>query len=231
MTQLGTWRQGYDAPARIATSGVMMLEATAVPPAEPRYQPLIPFFPPSLVPGTGGAVGSGSDEWKAYPDRLDLSFWQGDDVQVPLYITDPNDPTKDMSNEAGWEWQADIRWVHSYASTLVNSFVVESEYDTNQQMTLVTLFLPRILNMYRGNFQWELASVSPYEGPVFPVPPTIDPALWPPTDQVKTWLYGDVTIVPRLTDTDQLPPPVTTTTDDGGATNLGFVVGPNGRVP
>jgi hypothetical protein len=245
LSQYGVTRFGQDAPALISTSGGVLDEATELIPAEPRYG-LIPFPPypgSGIVSGTsGGTTTEGPDRWTAYPDRLDLIVYEGDDVQIPLYFQDPNDPTKDLSNENGYQWEAEIRVIHSYNSTLVNTFAVESEYipvaegDPLSGTTKVTLFLPRLLNTYRGTFRWELASTSPYEGPVFPIPPGVDPEEWPPTDQIKTWLYGTITIVHRLTDTDVLPPAgeLPPAMSEGGSTGAwtgAFVVGPNGRVP
>ena len=93
------------------------------------------------------------------------------------------------------------------------------------------MFLPRQLNKYRGVFAWDLQSTSPFSGPVFPQPPDID--VWPPTDQVKTWLWGYVYVVPRVTSTDFLPPPPTPWSRARlvVVTPQGWVVGPNGRVP
>lgn len=227
---------GPNMPTRISASAELILEPGDVAPSLPWYQPLVPFFGSQVVSGGAPAAGgtsSDSGEWKSYPDRLDLSFYQGDDVQIPLYFQD----SRDMSAD---EWQADVRFVHRYASTLIYEFSVSTEFvpagvDTPAR-TLVTLFLPRQLNKYFGHFQWELASTSPYTGPTFPVPAGVDAAEWPPTDQVKTWLYGELSVVPRLTDTDVL-----TTAGDStfvpigpvaaGVSPAGFVVGPNGRVP
>jgi hypothetical protein len=243
LSQFGVTRFGQDAPALISTSGGVMNEATEVVPAEPRYGPIpFPPYPGSgIVSGTSATTTTDPSRWTAYPDRLDLIMYEGDDVQIPIYLQDPDDPTKDLSNESGYEWEAEIRVIHSYNSTLVNMFAVESEYITDTaspyyQMTKVTLFLPRLLNVYRGTFRWELASTSPYEGPVYPIPPGVDPAEWPPTDQIKTWLYGSITILHRLTDTDVLPPagelpPAMSESGSTGAWTGAFVVGPNGRVP
>ena len=214
-------------------------------PAEPMYQPLIPFLPPSIV--SGGSVSSGeitsgnggSDDWKEYPDRLDLYVYQGDDVQIPLYFINYADPTLDMSNENDFEWKSQIRVVHRYASTLVNEFSIESQLipavppDTVNQ-TLVTLFLPRFHNQHPGMYHWDLYSISPFVGPDFPKPPDVDDDEWPMADQIKTWIYGRFYVVPRVTATDWLPVPPTGAISSGAAvvvTPGGFVVGPNGRVP
>jgi hypothetical protein len=217
-------------------------------PPVPTYQPLVPFFPPSLVSGNGSAssaaavaAASGDADWMSYPDRLDLHFYQGDDVQIPLYFQNLGDPDLDMSNENGYTWKSQIRLRHHYASRLVNEFTIESEAvpptppDTEPTgITLVTLFLPRMLNQYLGVYQWDIQSTSPFTGPDFPKPPDVDDANWPMTDQVKTWLYGYVYIVPRLTATDYLPIP------PGAAGNNQqvwvvssnqLVAGANGRVP
>jgi hypothetical protein len=242
--QFGTWRHGYDAPARIATSGMMLQEATAVAPGEPRYQPLIPFFPPSLVPGTGGAASgtSGTDDWKQLPGRLDLYCYQGDDVQIPLFFSDPTDWEIDMST---WEWKGQVRVIHNARSTLVHDFVTAAEYlppepsdEQPQGMTQVTLFLPHQFNVFTGRYCWDVCSTGPFDGPAYPVEPPagIEIDEWPPTTSVKTWLYGEFWVVPRVTATEWVPPPdaLPVGGDGGGVvvmTPAGWCVGPNGRVP
>ena len=242
--QVGS-RVGQDSYPRITTSTEMLMEASEVLPYEPMYQTLVPFVPPTITTGGSGALSSSSSgnsetDWKEYPDRLDLHVYQGDDVQIPLYFRNPADPALDMSNENGWEWKAQIRLLHRYWSRLVNEFSIETEYlppDPPEMpttaATLVTLFLPRMHNQYAGRYRWDLYSTSPYSGPVFPPPEGVDP--WPMEDQIKTWLYGWITVVPRVTETDQLPVPSpggmvahydTTVMGPGGMT-----VGPNGRVP
>ena len=87
------------------------------------------------------------------------------------------------------------------------------------------------MNCETGKGSWELHSISPYEGPLYDDPPPdgVSDEMWPPTTQLKTWMYGNVTVVPRTNDTDVLPPqtPWTVTTPE-------FIIssyGPNGRVP
>ena len=239
-------RFGQDTPSRIASSASLLLEATEMP-IEPMYQQVIPFLPPSVI--SGGAVGSGgsavgltsgngSDEdWKEYPDRLDLHVYQGDDVVVPLYFVNAADPTLDMSD---WEWKAQARIYHRYYAQHTHDFVVTAELiaptppDTVNQ-TLVSLVLPRQRNRYTGVYSWDLHSTSPYTGPPMPVlPPGTDihDEDWPPIDQVKTWVFGYFYIVPRVTTTDFLPiPPNALPTGQAVIVTPTGVYGPNGRVP
>jgi hypothetical protein len=238
--EFGSSRFGWDAPARISTSAAMLQEATEVLPGEMLHGPI--GFLPSLVNGDGSTTGSSSDsantQWKAFPDRLDLYWYQGDDVQIPLYFTNPGDPSLDMSNENEWEWKSQMRVRHRFYSYKVNEFTIESAAVpptppsvTPTGMTLVTLFLPRQLNQYRGVYSWDLMSTSPFEGPVYPKPPDIE--LWPPTTQVKTWLWGKIYVVPRVTSTDWLPVPPDAIAPGTVVvvTPQGWTVGPNGRVP
>jgi|KBSMisStandDraft_5_1062788.scaffolds.fasta_scaffold438969_3 hypothetical protein len=236
-------RFGQDTKSRIATSTSLLLEASEMPP-EPVYQQVIPFLPPSVI--SGGSVGSGvaavgastSDEdWKSYPDRLDLHMYQGDDVVVPLYFVNAADPTLDMST---WEWKAQARMYHRYYALSTHDFVVTTELippippDTINQ-TLVSVILPRQRNRYTGVYSWDLHSVSPYDGPTLTDPPPgpdIHDENWPPTDQVKTWLYGYFYIVPRVTSTDSLPiPPYALPSNTAVIVTPTGVYGPNGRVP
>lgn len=240
-------RFGQDTSSRIASSASLLLEATEMPP-EPVYQQVIPFLPPSVI--SGGAVGSGgvavggitsgtdNEDWKEYPDRLDLHVYQGDDVVVPLYFVNAADPTLDMS---GWEWKAQARIYHRYYAQSTHDFVVTAELipptppDTVNQ-TLVSLFLPRYRNRYTGVYSWDLHSTSPYTGPPMPVEATGLPAVpdeeWPPIDQVKTWVFGYFYIVPRVTATDWLPiPPNALPTGQAVIVTPTGVYGPNGRVP
>ena len=192
---------------------------------------------PSIVSGTSpSGNGNGNTQYKQFPDRLDLYWYQGDDVQIPLYFTNPDDPALDMSNENDYEWKSEVKTRHRYFATEVYEFTIESEAvpptppATESGITLVTLFLPRELNKYRGVFAWDLQSTSPFSGPVFPQPPDID--VWPPTDQVKTWLWGYVYVVPRVTSTDFLPPDNAVAPSTAVVvTPQGWTVGPNGRVP
>ena len=237
--QYGAFHYGRHTPARIATSSVLLTE-TALP-GELMYQPIVPFLPPvASGSGSGGAVSSESSDtqvWSRFPTRCDLTWYQGDDVTIPLYFDNPGDT--DMSDQDGWEWNAEVRVMHSYRSELVNMFSVDSVFlpadpDLGQDadLTKVTLFLPRWENIYVGQYRWDLHSVSPIEGDMseFPRPPD-DPDPWPPTTTLRTWLYGVVTILPRVTETDSLPVPIT----GGGTTPMlptgAVFVGPNGRVP
>lgn len=198
------------------------------------YQP-IPFYP-SIVSGSGAAFGSSTDTdvWTNAPGRCDLTFYQGDDITIPLTIVDPADATPDMSTT--WEWSAQIRVFHTYHSKLVNTFATKDEYTAPvgeiPGYTTVTLFLPRSENTYVGRYRWDLYSVSPFDATGYVQPPdVIDPEPWPPTDQIRTWLYGKVTILPRVTSTDFLPE-----IPEGGAIVTAVeqqwnFVGPNGLVP
>jgi hypothetical protein len=233
--EFGSQRFGWDAPARISTSAVMLQEASEVLP-ETLHGPV--GFLPSIVSGDGTSSSDSTEtQRKAFPDQLDLYWYQGDDVQIPLHFSDPDNPTLDMSNESGWEWKAQMRTRHRFYAYMVNEFVIESEAVPPTPpavdptgITLVTLFLPRQLNQYRGVFSWDLMSTGPFDGPSFPQPPDI--AVWPPTDQVKTWLWGKVYVVPRVTATDWLPPPATVPSSTAVVvTPQGWTVGPNGRVP
>ena len=162
-------RFGQDTKARIATSTSLLLEATEMP-AEPSYQQLVSFLP-EIVSGSGissggltsAAGGTDSDDWKVYPDRLDLYVYQGDDIQIPLYFVNAAQPTLDMST---WAWKAQARINHRYYAAQSHEFIIDTELilptapDTVNQ-TLVTLFLPRYRNKYVGLYSWELYSTSP----------------------------------------------------------------------
>ena len=55
---------------------------------------------------------------------------------------------------------------------------------------------------------------------------------WPMDTQVKTWLYGYIYIVPRVTTTDWLPvPPNALPAGQVVVVSPTGVFGPNGRVP
>lgn len=236
MGEYGTHRFGWDSKTRIAGTTMMLAQAPDLPPGEPMYQP-VPFLPSISSGGTPGTPGTDVDTWVNAPTRVDLTFYQGDDVLVPLTITDPSDPTLDMSTTV--EWAAQIRLLHTYRSTLVSSFSITDAYTPptvdESGFTTVTLFLPRSENIYIGQFRWDLYSVSPLDVADFPQPPeVIDPEPWPPTDRIRTWLYGMVTVYPRVTETDFLPPAITTGGGSGGGDPTGaqvIFVGPNGRVP
>ena len=236
MSDYGAFRFGRDAPARIATTTQMLVESQALLPGEPTYPP-IPFYP-SVVSGTGSQLGSSSTHqtWANQPTRCDLTFYQGDDVTITLAIEDPTDLTPDFSTS--WEWSAQIRAIHSYHSTLVNTFSVKDEYTAPDGQvpgfSTVTMFLPRSENVYVGRYRWDLYSKSPFTVSGLPRPPDVpDTEPWPPEDQIRTWLYGNVTILPRVTSTDFLPE----ITEGGGAgvtvspQQQWIFVGPNGLVP
>jgi hypothetical protein len=235
MSEYGSFRSGWDGPSRISTSTVFLQEATETLPAEPTYLPL-PFTPTSSS-GSSSTSADGRTVWTRYPFQCDLSFYQGDDVVVTLQLQDPNNPDVDMSDTNTWQWFAQIRARHSYTSTLINDFSVDSYFvpaaPPNAAMTVVQLFLPRELNTHRGIFDWELYSISNFDYANFPKPadwPTDE--VWPPTDTLKTWLWGNCTIVPRTSTTDELLSGDTSVSGGGGGVvATAFVVGPNGRVP
>ncbi len=213
-------RFGQDGPSRITVAPSMLTEASEVMPYEPVYYPVVPFYPPTITNGDGSlsgsaaalAAASATDDWKAYPDKLDLFWWQGDDVLIQLVF--PGE--EDMSS---WEWHADNRYWPSYKTHLFFEFTITAEFfpevledvvlgvEAVPAHTTVTMFLPRQLNheIYKGS--WELHSISPYQGPPQTGPPPEGVAIedWPPTTQLKTWMYGNVTVVPRTNDTDYLP--------------------------
>jgi hypothetical protein len=177
---------------------------------------------------------------------LDLTFRQGDDVLIPLYLQDPENPTLDMST---WEWHAQIRVLPYYTRTLVNEFTTDASYyppgpppayHPTLGTTLVQMLLPRELNDFRGRYAWEMYSIGPYDFADFPQPVDwpVDAEPWPPTTALRTWLYGLCTITGRTTDTDLLPdvdvdviplPPGEYPYPYTGYP--GYFVGPNGRVP
>jgi hypothetical protein len=238
MSESGSFRFGWDAPARISTSTVQFSEASEMLPL--LYAPL-PF--PTDASGNGSNTGmattpDGFPLWTTTPTRVDLVFWQGDDVVIPLYFNDPAVLGDDMAES--FSWFAQIRACHSYHSTLVSEFSVAATYHAGDgteatEYTQVEMFLARMYNLYAGIFQWEIYSIdSTADFSRFPKPDGAE--TWPPPDQLRTWLYGYCTILPRTSDTDYLydgsvvPP----STGDGvtvAVGNGGFVVGPNGRVP
>jgi hypothetical protein len=241
--EFGSFRFGWDGVNRISGSTNVLQESTELLPGELLHAP-VPFLP-TIVSGDGsGSDTELSDDghiiWKALPAAVDLIFWQGDDVVIPLYFDDPTVLNDDMA--ANYAWFAQIRVLHSFKSTLVNDFVTHAEYhpanaeDGTSEYTKVELFLPRDYNIYAGVFRWELYSISLQDWSRFPEPDDWpDDVVWPPTDELRTWLYGRCSIVPRTSSTDVLPvdtlPPI-----DGGyqppaITVNGWVVGPNGRVP
>jgi hypothetical protein len=215
-------------------------------PPIPLYQPLVPFYP-SLVNGDSSSSVAASSvasddaaKWKVYPDRLDIYVYQGDDVKLTLYFQFPEEPDLDMSS---YDWWAQVRIPHRYQASLVTEFSVLSTYtpanpadpeDLTASVTKVDLFLPRQSNDQSGLYQWELAAKGPYDWSLFPKPGDLAAdAVWPPTDMIKTWMYGYLYVVPRLTTTDFLPLPPGAVTTGGTVvvTPTGMTVGPNGRVP
>jgi hypothetical protein len=130
--------------------------------------------------------------------------------------------------------------LHRYWSTLIHQFTINATYVPPEVgppetvgYTLVTLFLPRSLNTIIGTYEWDLQSVSPFVGPSYPRPPEILAADWPPTDQLKTWIFGHFYIVPRVTSTDYLPVVPATAVAAGQLVTVtpAGLFGPNGRVP
>ena len=239
-------RFGVDDPTRIAASAELLIEQSEIVYGDLVVEPLIPFYGANVAGVVSGADAAalasadsgGIDVWNQYPSRLDLGFYQGDDVQIPLYFQNPGDATLDMSDENDWFWQAQIRTRQYYGSYKVADFAIQADAvlptppDTEPTgITLVTLFLPRMLNLTPGVFRWEMMSTSPYVGPDFPKPPNVADDKWPMTDQVKTWLYGLVYISPRLTNTDYLPPNVVPPGGWVSITPTGPTWWPNGQVP
>lgn len=243
--EFGSFRFGWDGVNRIGTSTNVLQEATELLPGEVLHAP-VPFLP-TIVSGDGSTsddvliTDDGHVIWQQTPAAVDLVFYQGDDVVIPLYFNDPTLMGDDMA--ASFAWWAQIRRWHSYNSTLVNQFSIKAAYHPSStvpateadEYTKVELFLPRTENIYAGYFQWEIYSIALTDLSRFPKPDGVDDADWPPTDALRTWLYGRCAIVQRLTTTDTLPsidvlPPI-----DGyqppAITQNGWVVGPNGRVP
>lgn len=237
---------GQDGPARVAQAADMLMEASEMAPV-PQYQQLVSFLPADIVSGdaassiTSGVTGSLDSTYKQYADRLDLYIWQGDDLVIPLYFKDPNQPDLDMST---WEWKAQVRTRHRYNARWVYDFIEVASHiqaiDTDDGLydqTLVQLVLPRQVNAYRGVFEWELHSTSPWTGPdmtgITQPDEVWDDTQWPPTEQVKTWLYGRLYVVPRLNSTDTLPIPAGAIGNGSvlWVTPQGWTAGPNGRVP
>ena len=69
----------------------------------------------------------GNDDWKHYPDRLDLYVYQGDDIRIPLYFVDASQPTLDMST---WTWKAQARIYHRYYAEQSHDFIIDTELIT-----------------------------------------------------------------------------------------------------
>lgn len=207
------FRYGQDSPARIAASTSMLTESSAFLPGEPYVPQLIPFYPPlhagpALPPGYT-ITESGITLWTSFPSRLDLEWYQGDDISVPLYLASD----VDMS---AWTWECQVRDYHNYEAPLTYEMGVVVEFlpavDPDPAMNKVTLSLSRVDNTVVSFYDaWELYSVSDQ-------------------DVLTTWMYGLVRVVRRGSTTDVLPetptePPVPV------GWNGGWFVGPNGRVP
>lgn len=234
-----TSRFGQDAPARIAASTPMLMEATEMYPNEWLMPNLIPF--PSLldVPAAGlpdYTIVDGNKVWNRYPARCDLVFYQGDDVVIPIYLADPAD--LDMSDQSQWEWNAQVRQLHDYRSALVHTFITDASYTPPADadsvgITTVKMYLPRSENIIYGIYAWELFSVSPFDATGFDEPldwVTDHPdEPWPPTTTLRTWLWGLCTIRRRGSVTDTVPGALDTS--GGGLVPTAVFVGPNGRVP
>lgn len=247
MTNHPASRFGQDAPARIQSTASMLLESSSVLPEQSPVPLSIPFYPGGVITGDQAAAAAlaalvppGPPTWERQPDRLDISFRQGDDVLIPFYLQDSSQPTLDMS---AWEWVAQIRRWPYYTSTLVNEFTTDASfypagtYHPTLGTTLVQLLLPRELNDFRGCYTWEMYSLSPYDFSGFPEPVDWpEDEVWPPTTGLRTWLYGLCTIRARITDTDVLPEVdhdvIPIPTPAGWYPGYpGYFVGPNGRVP
>lgn len=226
---------GPNMPTRIQGTAQLMLEPGEVAPSIPWYQPLVPFYPPSITQGSSSSslTEDGHKLWQRTPSRCDLLFYQGDDIVIPLFFNDPSTANDDLSLH---EWVAQIRVLHRYQSRLVAEFVTTAEFhtgtDETDEYTKVELFLPRDLNLHYGQYRWDLYSIGDANLTRFP---------GGRTDALRTWLYGVANIAPRVTSTDFLdgssswgetalpwpgPPAEVTVLTTGG-----WVVGPNGRVP
>lgn len=232
---------GPNGPSRIAGTTVYLSEEEMVIPGLPWYQPIIPFTP-QITDGAALAAqlalsgGVASEDWKEYATEKDITFYQGDDVMISIVVHDDELTNQDMS---AWEWHAQVRAYHNYKATLIHEFSCTAEFvpaDTEKpdsfDHTVVTLYLPRHSNSIYGEYEWEMYSVAPWDFSAYTKPDGWpDDEVWPPTTALKTWVYGDCTILPRASTTDELPHPVD---DSGGGIIVigqGWVVGPNGRVP
>ena len=116
-------------------------------------------------------------------------------MTITLVIEDPGDHTPDMST--AWDWSAQIRVLHTYHSTLVNTFSVKDEYtapvgDAVGYTDGDAVPAPLRRTSTQGKYRWDLYSKSPFNVTDLPRPPDVpEPEPWPPTDQIRTWLYGD----------------------------------------
>jgi hypothetical protein len=227
--QIGT-RFGWDAPARIATtSEIYDAEGAVMLPSQPFYPTVLPFVVGG-VPATG-ISSSDVSTWESEPSRLDLHYYQGDDISIPLIFRDPDVPIFDMSDQANWDWFAHVRTGQGRRYLLLYEFTCSAEYvppvpPETLGTTKVTLVLPRDLNKYRGDFWWDLQSWSP--SPTPPIPPEEDSGV------VHTWLWGKVEVTGDVTyrPEDVPPPPVYEGTDVFLAitTGTGRTVGPTGEI-
>ena len=211
-------------------------------PGEPLYPTVLPFISTSSgLSVVGGGLTTEIQTWESGPSRLDLTFYEGDDITVPLTFEDPNDPTLDMSEASEWDWFSQIRTGHGPLYPLVADFICDADYvapappDQPLGVTNVKMVLPRQDNIYIGTFSWDLVSVSPVPGHPDEEP---QPDETPGTGH--TWLWGEVTVLPRVTHPDgQWPPGVdeeevavpTFNSFLAVTTGTGFTVGPNGRIP
>jgi hypothetical protein len=230
MSEFATFRFGWDAESRISGTTVMLQEQGALPVGAPLYSP-VPFLPGGSTPSAiGGTTEDGHPIWMATPTRVDLIFYQGDDVVIPLYFDNPDITADDMST---MDWFAQIRRGHLVTRTLVADFSVAATYTAagvdTPEYTKVEMYLPRASNDTWGSFEWEIASYGDSDLSRFPPPPGWGDEPWPPPQALKTWLFGRCYIVPRTTATDELGTP---TTEPGVVTlgARGFVVAPNGML-
>ena len=239
MSEFATSRFGWDAPSRIAGTAVMLQEQGALPVGLPMYAPL-PFLPAGSSTSSSAISGMTEDGhpiWSFVPTRVDLVFYQGDDVVIPLYFNNPDVTGDDMADQ---EWFAQIRRGHLVTRSLIADFSVVATYHpsgtgtdvagVDDEYTVVEMYLPRQYNKTWGSFEWEIASYGDTDLSRFPPPPGWDPdTAWPPVQALKTWLFGRCYVVPRTTATDSLG---TVTTDPGVVTlgPRGMVVGPNGAL-
>jgi hypothetical protein len=162
----------------------------------------------STTTTTPALTAEGYPLWQQTPTRVDLAFWQGDDVVIPLFFNDPDIPDDDMSD---YDWHAEIRVYHGFDSTLVGEFAVAATFitgtDEATEHTKVELLLPRQFNTRAGTFRWEVYAVGDSDLSRFPKPASVDAADWPPPDVLRTMLFGYCTVLPRVSATDVLPPP------------------------
>lgn len=235
-------RFGQDGPNRITVAPSMLTEASEVMPYEPVYYPVIPFLPPSISNGGGsGSGGSGGgvgasiltgvseEDYKMYPGHLDLHWWQGDDVVIRLNISDASDPNLDLSIDNGCVWTGQVRVLHDKHATRAYDFSISTAYTAPDPdiedalgVTQVSLFLHRDFNRYRGVYHWDLQCRIPTDLSEFPKPEGTGNMVWPPTDAVKTYLYGLVYVVPEVS--TEVPPST-------GVAEPIRIIWPNGMVP